>query len=491
MILLTTTQTLETVLAANAAANQLTYTTHYIDEVLSTFQLGALGASDGVTNDTTTVTMVSAPTTGVVRKVSGLSLYNGDTVAAIVTIQVNDNSTTRTIWKGLLIDGDTLTYTDLRGFGILNSSGEWRVAMSNIGASSSSASASVAAHATSHELGGTDVIPLDTLGGASDTTNLNASSTKHGLSPKSPADATQFLNGAATPAYAQVKDSDLSTSDVTTNNATSAKHGFLKKLSNTASDVLRGDGTFGGVNPGLTAGSIIYAGASGTSLAEDNAVLFYDATNHRQGIGLTSPKARLNVMSASEGLPATSGTAVTGHAIIEGGTHSNMLIAGTDSSSPFGGWLQVSERTALGTSYPLLLNPRGGNVGIGTTNPTKTLDVTGTLNASGNTTLGTTQNFSWNAKSVDTVYQAASDGLVVATIDTSAGGGTFGYLTGLSDAANPPTTLRGGANADSSSLAYGTLTMPVRKGDFYEIVSHSGAGSPTYTIFWVPLGTAG
>jgi hypothetical protein len=77
-----------------------------------------------------------------------------------------------------------------------------------------------------------------------DITTGNVSSTKHGFAPKSPADATQFLNGAATPAYAAVKDSDLSTSDVTTNNASTTKHGFLKKLDNTATHYMDGTGAW-------------------------------------------------------------------------------------------------------------------------------------------------------------------------------------------------------------------------------------------------------
>lgn len=77
-------------------------------------------------------------------------------------------------------------------------------------------------------------------------TNLaNVTSTAHGFAPIAPADATKFLNGAATPAYALVKDSDLSTSNITTNNATSSKHGFLPILSNSIVDVFRGDGSYG------------------------------------------------------------------------------------------------------------------------------------------------------------------------------------------------------------------------------------------------------
>jgi hypothetical protein len=96
-----------------------------------------------------------------------------------------------------------------------------------------------------------------------DNTTNNVSSTKHGYAPKSPADATKFLNGAATPDYALVKDSDLSTSDITTNNVTTSKHGFTPKLPNDATKYLDGTGNYtvpggtgsgagdGGANPDI------------------------------------------------------------------------------------------------------------------------------------------------------------------------------------------------------------------------------------------------
>lgn len=81
----------------------------------------------------------------------------------------------------------------------------------------------------------------------SDVTTDNVSSTKHGFAPKSPADATKFLNGAATPVYAQVKDSDLATTDVTSNNATTAKHGFVPKGPNSGTNFFRDDATYAAV----------------------------------------------------------------------------------------------------------------------------------------------------------------------------------------------------------------------------------------------------
>ena len=78
----------------------------------------------------------------------------------------------------------------------------------------------------------------------SDVTTNNVTSSKHGLAPKAPADATKFLNGAATPAFAQVKDSDLSTSDITTNDVSTTKHGFAPKAPNDATKYLDGTGAW-------------------------------------------------------------------------------------------------------------------------------------------------------------------------------------------------------------------------------------------------------
>lgn len=83
----------------------------------------------------------------------------------------------------------------------------------------------------------------------SDVTTDNVTSTAHGFAPKSPADATKYLDGAATPAWKQVQDSDLSLSDITTNNATTSQHGFVPKGDGVTTHFLRGDMTWA-VTPG-------------------------------------------------------------------------------------------------------------------------------------------------------------------------------------------------------------------------------------------------
>lgn len=103
----------------------------------------------------------------------------------------------------------------------------------------------------------------------SDITTNNVSSTKHGFVPKSPADATQFLNGAATNVFTQVKDSDLATTDVTTNNVSASKHGFIPKAPNDASKKISGvDGTW------VSAGEI-YLGTISVDMNTGTATLLY------------------------------------------------------------------------------------------------------------------------------------------------------------------------------------------------------------------------
>ena len=85
------------------------------------------------------------------------------------------------------------------------------------------------------------------------------------------------------------------------------------------------------------------------------------------GIGATAPAQKLEVYGATS-LPATSGTTQNGLVRIAS-TATNAIDCGLSNASPFGAWIQTSNVAALGTTYPLLLNPNGGNVGIGTSNP--------------------------------------------------------------------------------------------------------------------------
>ncbi|MEY4278625.1 MAG: hypothetical protein RL377_629, partial [Bacteroidota bacterium] len=91
------------------------------------------------------------------------------------------------------------------------------------------------------------------------------------------------------------------------------------------------------------------------------------------GIGTTAPVNKLHI-EANTADPATSGTSTNGNLRLSGTGASHVLDFGLSSSSTYS-WLQARSKSAYGTYYNLLLNPNGGQVGIGTTSPSTTLTV--------------------------------------------------------------------------------------------------------------------
>ncbi len=111
------------------------------------------------------------------------------------------------------------------------------------------------------------------------------------------------------------------------------------------------------------------------------------------------------------------------------------------------------------------------------------------VDSAGTTTNYATANFTWNAKSVTTVYGPANtDGFVIVGNATITSGGQ-GTVSVLSDSSNPPTTARTQAVVGVAGLTASvtsSLICPVKKGDYWEVtVSANGAAS---LIYWVPNG---
>lgn len=100
-------------------ANQLVFTSHYVDIGTTTF---APGSSDGVTNNTSQVTIIGSPAVGLTRQTKYVSLYNADASSAIITIILN-NGTDRVIYKATLQSGYTLTYNIETGWLITDTNG--------------------------------------------------------------------------------------------------------------------------------------------------------------------------------------------------------------------------------------------------------------------------------------------------------------------------------------------------------------------------------
>ncbi|HKC65790.1 MAG TPA: hypothetical protein VKB86_19260 [Pyrinomonadaceae bacterium] len=103
------------------------------------------------------------------------------------------------------------------------------------------------------------------------------------------------------------------------------------------------------------------------------------------GVGTASPSNRFTIQGGTNVFPSISGSngADTFLRVVNsvGGPTGGALDFGQNGSS--GSWIQSRNAGDYTLNYPLLLNPDGGNVAIGTTNnPTHTLEVNGTINAS-------------------------------------------------------------------------------------------------------------
>jgi len=87
------------------------------------------------------------------------------------------------------------------------------------------------------------------------------------------------------------------------------------------------------------------------------------------GIGTNAPKLGLHIARGASSAPSTTGTSPNGTVAFQPNDGNNTIIMGAYGTSPYANWIQSQDITALGTKYPLVLQPNGGNVGIGTSNP--------------------------------------------------------------------------------------------------------------------------
>jgi hypothetical protein len=196
----------------------------------------------------------------------------------------------------------------------------------------------------------------------------------------------------------------------------------LTPLSGTASNY--GLGWYGTGRPfGTTAvdGPVLYGNAGGAlgsnASGTYNTALRWDASG-RVGIGATAFSSLTNKLTLQGDMATTPGDQF----IIRGNADNNKrLLLGYDTTS---NRASLQSYTAASTAGPLLLNPSGGNVGIGSaTTPSVALDVTGAIKASGDLT----------AANISVGQLTASGGLTAANISvgqlTASGGLTAANIS--------------------------------------------------------------
>lgn len=119
MYLDSTTRSIEILLGGSITTNQLPVVCSWVDHTATTV---TPGTTRSLSNNTTAVTAVAAPAASTQRQVQTINVYNNDTVAATVTVRLNDNSTTAILMKATLQIGETLHYEARYGWQILEAS---------------------------------------------------------------------------------------------------------------------------------------------------------------------------------------------------------------------------------------------------------------------------------------------------------------------------------------------------------------------------------
>lgn len=120
IILSETTDSLQIVLGGAITTNQLKCMTSWRDRTSTSFVAGRTVAN---TNDTTDVNLASAPAASTQRVIDFISIYNDDTVNAVVTIKLDANGTEYILCKVTLASTERLQYQEGVGFQVFASTG--------------------------------------------------------------------------------------------------------------------------------------------------------------------------------------------------------------------------------------------------------------------------------------------------------------------------------------------------------------------------------
>lgn len=169
--------------------------------------------------------------------------------------------------------------------------------------------------------------------------------------------------------------------------------------------------TFTGLTlSGLTQGSVPFAGAGGV-LSQDNANFFWDATNHRLGIGTAVPGSKIDVEGGpgvAFGITASGTTLGPAIQLTSSGSGGRQyqIISTQASQGPGAGAFDIYDTTA---SLDRLTILPSGNIGIGNNKPSALLSIGTTAGSLGvNNTFTDAANyevarFDWNVPNVLTI----------------------------------------------------------------------------------------
>lgn len=120
IVLPTTNDDIEVILAGTVTTNQLDLYAAYRDLTSTTY---IPGANQTATNNTTVVHIVPSPAADTQRVIDYMSAYNRDTVTQNITLRYDSSGTERILWKGNLAADEKVEYTDNLGWRVFDNQG--------------------------------------------------------------------------------------------------------------------------------------------------------------------------------------------------------------------------------------------------------------------------------------------------------------------------------------------------------------------------------
>lgn len=248
----------------------------------------------------------------------------------------------------------------------------------------------------------------------------------------------------------------------------------------------------GGTNSSsFTAGSLVFAGASGTSLTQDNSGIFYDDPNNRLGLGIATPQQQFHI-DAGTGIASlmqfTNG-ATTGQTSTDG------FVVGISS----GGVAQIRNREATNMqfftnnlqAFSIMSN---GNVGIqnNTGSQLATTDTTGFfyISSSAGTPTGVASTFNGgrpiHIDSTNSKFYFYSGGWIspASAVGTLGAGNANGFdiTAGVATLHAATSTQPGAVSATTQTMAGNKTFLGSVETETSLILEDPGAGTNTTTI---------
>jgi hypothetical protein len=115
---------LEIDLAGAINTNQMRTLVSYTDYPQgNTLEAGA--SKDGSSVGTTDTVILTCPAENTIREIKEILVYNRDVAAATITIQINNGTVLKTLFRAVTAAGDHIQWNPISGWGVVNSLGQF------------------------------------------------------------------------------------------------------------------------------------------------------------------------------------------------------------------------------------------------------------------------------------------------------------------------------------------------------------------------------